>query len=57
MRLAIDALLCFRGEVVPSAEGLTEDGLRQVRKGLMVHEIFNLAQMPPGFLEKNKPNG
>lgn len=34
--------------VVPSADWLSEDGLRSVRKALMVHETFNLAQMLQG---------
>lgn len=34
--------------VVPSADWLSEDGVRSVRKALMVHETFNLAQMLQG---------
>eukprot|EP00438_Fugacium_kawagutii_P001773 Skav227150 [mRNA] locus=scaffold133:654696:659315:+ [translate_table: standard] len=31
--------------VVPSSDFLSEDGARSIRKALMVHETFNLAQM------------
>lgn len=34
--------------VVPSSDWLSEDGSRAIRKALMVHETFNLAQMLQG---------
>lgn len=45
---AVLYIMEYHKNVVPSADWLSEDGERSIRKALMVHETFNLAQMLQG---------